>query len=203
MIDTPISRLMTLHTDSIAPDCELGEAVSRMANARISSLLVVEAEKLVGIVTEKDVLASLRRGLARETPTSEVMTSPVLTVPADMGLRAAYQFAIGQGIHHLVVAGSGGRPLGIVRVRLRYHLALDLTSSRDSSPGDHQVPTRRRSLGEAVRAMEGGCVLALRNARWLTRRYAVRARQSTPRPGAAMSKPVEPWGHTCSQRRGS
>ncbi len=207
MIDTPISRLMTLHTDSIAPDCELGEAASRMATARISSLLVVEAEQLVGIVTEKDVLASLRRGLARETPIAAVMTSPVLTVPADMGLRAAYQFAIGRGIHHLVVAGPGGRPLGIVTESdFRYHLALDLIAELRlvSSSMTTQVPTFPPDVpfGEAVRTMEdGGCVLALENGRPVgifTRRDMVRAfarnlPDATPLRDA-MSKPVETVG---------
>jgi len=53
---TPLARVMTREPLTVAPETPLAEAVSIMLNNRIGGLPVVENGKLMGILTERDVL---------------------------------------------------------------------------------------------------------------------------------------------------
>ena len=69
-------------THTISPGASVFEAVKLMALKNIGALLVVEAGKVVGIVTERDYarkIALLER-VSKDTPVSEIMSSPVMYV---------------------------------------------------------------------------------------------------------------------------
>jgi CBS domain-containing protein len=53
---TPLARVMTREPLTVAPETSLAEAVNIMLNNRIGGLPVVENGKLMGILTERDVL---------------------------------------------------------------------------------------------------------------------------------------------------
>ena len=53
---TPLSRVMTREPLTVAPETSLADAVNIMLNNRIGGLPVVENGKLMGILTERDVL---------------------------------------------------------------------------------------------------------------------------------------------------
>ena len=45
---------MTKQPATVAPDCSIGVAIARMRRAEVRHLLVVEADRLVGIVSHRD-----------------------------------------------------------------------------------------------------------------------------------------------------
>ena len=53
---TPLARVMTREPLTVAPETPLADAVNIMLNNRIGGLPVVEDGKLMGILTERDVL---------------------------------------------------------------------------------------------------------------------------------------------------
>ena len=53
---TPLARVMTREPLTVTPETSLAEAVNIMLNNRIGGLPVVENGKLMGILTERDVL---------------------------------------------------------------------------------------------------------------------------------------------------
>jgi acetoin utilization protein AcuB len=57
--DVRVSHVMTWQAQTIPPHAPLAQAAAVMANARIGSLPVVEGTRLIGIVTEHDVLKAL------------------------------------------------------------------------------------------------------------------------------------------------
>ncbi len=57
---TPVSRVMRRHPISVAPDATLAEVVRLMVENKVGAVLVVEDGKLVGIVSELDVLRTFR-----------------------------------------------------------------------------------------------------------------------------------------------
>ena len=61
--DVRVSHVMTWRAQTIPPQAPLAQAAAVMANARIGSLPVVEGTRLVGIVTEHDVLKALAETL--------------------------------------------------------------------------------------------------------------------------------------------
>lgn len=98
-----------------APDTPLSEVARRMAEARVSSMLVVDRGVALGIWTERDALAidfSQPGHLSR--PVADFMSSPVRSVPADVGLQElALRFRDEHVRHYLVVDAAGAR-IGIV-----------------------------------------------------------------------------------------
>lgn len=59
MLDLPVQDVMSEPVETTTPDESLDDAVARMLDAGVSSLVVTENEEAVGIVTTTDVLRSL------------------------------------------------------------------------------------------------------------------------------------------------
>lgn len=102
-----------------------------MSRERVGCVVVVADGSTIGIVTDRD----LRRKLiaegrdARTTPASDLMSSPVVSVPPDAFVLDALVAMTRRGIHHLVVGADGGL-VGVVsssdvlRLELPHPVAL-------------------------------------------------------------------------------
>jgi len=64
---TPIATVMTKSPITIAPNAPIADAVSVLYRKKIGALLVVENEKLVGILTLSDMLVLLNNLLGRKS----------------------------------------------------------------------------------------------------------------------------------------
>jgi CBS domain-containing protein len=93
------------------------EAVRKLGEKRIGALLVMEGGRIAGIMSERDVIYCLRdRGRdVLESPVSEVMTSPAITVDSSMGILDALALMTQRRIRHLPVV-DGGHLRGIVSI---------------------------------------------------------------------------------------
>jgi acetoin utilization protein AcuB len=58
-----VRHVMTWHPVTTTPEAPVAQAAAVMADARVGSLPVVDHERLVGIVTERDVLAAVAETL--------------------------------------------------------------------------------------------------------------------------------------------
>jgi len=61
--NVPISEIMSYKYRSVKPSTEIEDAVQKMLNEKIRRLLVLENEKLVGIITQTDLTSFLRSKL--------------------------------------------------------------------------------------------------------------------------------------------
>jgi len=83
----------------------------------ISSLAVIEDGRLVGIVTERDIVAKVADGSdAGTTTAAQAMTDAPVTVEPATELRAAAQIMAERGIRHLPVV-EGSDLVGMLSVR--------------------------------------------------------------------------------------
>jgi len=95
----------------------LRAAAERMWRNQTGSLLVVDDDRLTGIITERDVLRAVALGVDLGAATvDEAMTVEVFTVPPDMSLREAAREMAARWIRHLPVV-EDGRLLGVVSMR--------------------------------------------------------------------------------------
>ncbi len=92
-------------------------AVEYLGSADIRSLLVVDGEALVGIVTVRDLLRFLaKRGhAAMEAPLSEAMTTDLASVNVDDDLATARALFDQRRINHVPVV-QGKKPIGVLTV---------------------------------------------------------------------------------------
>ncbi|MCP5065050.1 MAG: PAS domain S-box protein [bacterium] len=96
-------------------DTTLRAAACKMYDARCSSIIVVSAGEPVGIWTEKDALGTtFDNSQGFDIGISEVMSSPVRTIPADAQLEEAGALFGRLGIRHLLVIDDDGRPMGAI-----------------------------------------------------------------------------------------
>jgi CBS domain-containing protein len=102
---------------AVGPAQSLREAAQLMAKHRVGSAVVQDAEMLIGILTERDVLNAVAAGSEPESIYVEaIMTPDVVTVGPDWDLVEAAGVMARRRIRHLVVY-EGGQLLGVLSVR--------------------------------------------------------------------------------------
>lgn len=102
----------------IEPDASVAEALKLMRRRYIHSLIVSKsaANPEYGIVTSTDISDKI---IADEmdpnrTLVREIMSTPVLTVSADLTLKACAEMMRQKRIHHLPVADEKGEIIGMI-----------------------------------------------------------------------------------------
>ena len=188
LIALTLADIMSSVVRQVAPDCPLGEASRQMAESRISSLIVVEQHRPVGILTERDLLRLLHARTPTDTPVARVMSTPVLTAPAHTNFSAAYQLALDHQFRHLVVVDETGNVMGIAtETDFRRPLSLqllqqltDLTAVMDGEPPflppdtpiDEVLELMRRQHVSYALAVEGQHALGILTERDIPRLLA-------------------------------
>lgn len=112
-----VSEIMTNAAVTDQPDDTLAEAARKMWRQQTGSLLVLDGEDLVGIITERDVLKAVATGTSlQDTHVSELMTKDVMTVGPGTSLREAAKIMADRWFRHLPVV-DGGKLVGIISQR--------------------------------------------------------------------------------------
>ncbi|MEM1097410.1 MAG: CBS domain-containing protein [Planctomycetota bacterium] len=115
---------------TIEPSARVIDAATLMNRRRIGALVVVEAGRVVGMFTERDVL---RRVVAERLDpaaisVSEVMTRDVVSCIADDGMDHARKLFMQQRVRHLPVLDERGHLAGLISIGDLN--AWDLTGTR-------------------------------------------------------------------------
>jgi CBS domain-containing protein len=112
-----ISEIMTKAAVTDSVDDTLAEAARRMWEQQTGSLLVMDGERLLGIVTERDLLRVIAQG---QDPTKvtlkDVMRTDVITIGPTTRLKEAAKVMATKWIRHLPIV-EGGKVVGIVSQR--------------------------------------------------------------------------------------
>ncbi|CAA6821425.1 MAG: diguanylate cyclase/phosphodiesterase (GGDEF & EAL domains) with PAS/PAC sensor(s) [uncultured Sulfurovum sp.] len=110
-----ISDIMTTNLVTFNLDTPVYDIVKSMADKKISSIIIVENNKPMGIITERDILkASLSPEENLKKLASELMSSPVLSMKKNVDYRDAYMQMTEHKIRHLVVVEETGELLGML-----------------------------------------------------------------------------------------
>jgi len=110
---TRVAEIATRAPITIAPAASIRDAARTMSDARVSALLVTDPDRLVGIVTDRDLRRVVADGLDPDAAVASLMTPDPTTVT---GEALAFEVLMGmtqRRIHHLPVV-DGGRPVGMV-----------------------------------------------------------------------------------------
>jgi CBS domain-containing protein len=101
----------------IEADASVFEAVKRMVEANVGSLLVTEGGEIAGIVTERDYLrrVTLEGRTDKETPVREIMTSPLIVVTPETSIDKCMALMTDRRIRHVPVV-DGGQVVGMISI---------------------------------------------------------------------------------------
>ncbi len=125
------SELVRDHLDRPPPelprDASCGDVVRVMRESLASSVLIVDREqRILGIVTERDVAQKMAYRLDAGIPVNQIMSSPVLTIREDDYLYHAISIMRRRDLRHLPVVDRARRVTGV----LHLHRALAQASCR-------------------------------------------------------------------------
>lgn len=114
---TSLGELMSRDVIAVAPEDTLGEAAERMAGNDVGSAAVLEHGRLIGILTERDLLRAVAgRVHSSEARVREWMTADPVTAREETSHAEALDTMLEQGFRHLPVV-DGERTLGVVSIR--------------------------------------------------------------------------------------
>jgi CBS domain-containing protein len=126
LMGTPLSDMLAHDPVTLPPDTPIRRAAEIMVERRISSVLVTRDERLVGIVTDRDLRAKVvAAGLSTDRPLSEIMTPDPVTLEGNTYAFEALLAMAKLHIHHLPVLDNG-KVSGMIT-------ATDLLERRSSS----------------------------------------------------------------------
>lgn len=113
----PIRGLEPHDPICVHPETPLRGAITAMNDARIGCALVMEGDRLVGILTERDILKKVVGQLDLDSPVERIMTQNPETVGMDDGIAYALNKMHVGGYRHIPVLDRQGRPVGVVSMR--------------------------------------------------------------------------------------
>jgi CBS domain-containing protein len=100
----------------IAADASVLEAVQRMVDNNVGSLLVKDAGEVVGIVTERDYLRRVTlQGRTEAAPVGEIMSSPLVVAGPETGVDECMALMTDRRIRHVPVVDQGN-VVGVVSI---------------------------------------------------------------------------------------
>jgi CBS domain-containing protein len=102
---------------SVAPQDSVLRAIEIMATRHVGALLVMTEGALLGIISERDYARKviLKNRSSHDTPVSDIMTSPAISVSPDDTVHHCMQLMTERRFRHLPVV-KGGRVVGMLSI---------------------------------------------------------------------------------------
>ncbi len=102
---------------SIAPDASVLDALKLMAEKRVGALIVLDAGKVVGIMSERDYARKiiLQGKTSKETQVSEIMTTTVIYTTPEQTVETCMALMTEKHIRHLPVMVDD-RLIGVISI---------------------------------------------------------------------------------------
>ena len=107
---------MSVRPRCVTPDTSVVEAAELMANEDVGSLPILDGDRLVGVVTDRDIVV---RAVAKQKnpqgmPVRDVGTSEVVTVQPDEDLSEALKLMASYQVRRLPVVDEDNNLVGVL-----------------------------------------------------------------------------------------
>lgn len=118
MLNEPVSRFTNPKMTTVESNLTIQDTAQAMVESKIDSILVFENNKIIGIVTEKDILYDVvAKGLdPTRTTLKQITKSPLITIQKTAPVRQALELMRKHDIRRLVVMDK--RPIGLITQKM-------------------------------------------------------------------------------------
>ena len=118
MDETYVSEVMTKDVTACSPETAIKDVINILSRNRRSSLVIIENNEPVGIITERDLVAIMEDMLndvvCDHLSIDKFMTSPTITIDSHMTLKEAVKISINKNIRHLPVVDKDNKLIGLL-----------------------------------------------------------------------------------------
>jgi MFS transporter, MHS family, proline/betaine transporter len=112
-----LNELVRRKPITISGEATIHDVVKIMAEQNIGFLVVVENGRMVGVLSERDVVRSLAERGNLSVKVSDICKRDIIMLQADATLEEAAEKMGKHGIRHIVVVNKSGELIGVVSVR--------------------------------------------------------------------------------------
>jgi len=103
---------------SVEPQTSVAEVAKRMRQEDADSAAVMSGSRLLGIITERDLVRAIADGLNPQQAKADViMSADPATVTGDEEVAVVAVKMMRLGIRHLPVVDQQGKPVGLISAR--------------------------------------------------------------------------------------
>lgn len=93
---------------AVAGDCTIFEASKVMESSGVGALVVLDGERIAGIVTDRDIVRrGIARGMAADGRIDSIMSTDVVTIDADADMHAAFSLFRENAVRRLPIVKDG------------------------------------------------------------------------------------------------
>ena len=113
----PVKDLIKRKVVVIEPDDPVKLAAKRMEDKMVGSLVVIEGDKPVGIITDRDIAIRVVGGeKSPDTPVREVMTKDPVAISEDATFFELTKTFRNAAVRRLIVVDKDGRLVGLISI---------------------------------------------------------------------------------------
>ena len=117
MLNEPVSKFTNPKMTTIASNLTIQDAAKAMTDSKVDSILVFEDNKIIGIVTEKDILHVVAKGLDPvNTILKQITKSPIISIKKTSPVKDALELMKKHDIRRLLVIDK--RPIGLITQKM-------------------------------------------------------------------------------------
>jgi CBS domain-containing protein len=110
-----IQEAMTSNPTTVEPTTTAQEAAKIMKSEDIGPLPIVEGDKLVGVITDRDLaIRIIAEAKGIDTPVAEIASKDVVTIDPQQSLEEAARLMANNQVRRLPVVEEDGRLVGIL-----------------------------------------------------------------------------------------
>jgi CBS domain-containing protein len=110
-----VSEVMTRDVQTVRPDQPVQQAATFMLNADAGSIPVTEGERLIGMITDRDIaVRGVAKGHGPDTPVRDLMTNDIVCARVDEDVEDAASKMSEAQVRRLPVIDDQERLCGIV-----------------------------------------------------------------------------------------
>ena len=113
-VGIPVKEIMISNVVSVKPDATLKEVSDLMQKQKIGSVVIIDDNKPVGIITERDFATTIVQGsYSSDTKVSDAMSSPVIHVSPNQSVAEVIDHMATNDIRRIPVI-ENGQVVGII-----------------------------------------------------------------------------------------